>query len=77
MKEKDEENKSALPWESESQKSPSIYDEAFSAVDYDSGKFIAGIKRRQFFQTLKSIFAFHKHTWAKQTVIQTFKKVYL
>lgn len=38
---------------------------------------VAGVKRRLFFQTLTTIFAAHKHPWAKLTVAQTLKKVYL
>jgi hypothetical protein len=49
----------------------------YENVDSDDEAFFAGIKRRLFFETLKSIYGFQKHAWAKQTVIQTVKKVYL
>lgn len=51
---------------------PSIYD----CVE-DEEAFLSGMKRRLFFQTLKIIFEFHKHPWAKLTVSQALKKVYL
>jgi hypothetical protein len=39
--------------------------------------FLAGIKRRLFFETLNCIYKFGKHPWAKLTVQQTLKKVYI
>ena len=63
-----EENKQEMPWAAEK---VSIYE------GLDSNDLFEGIKRRLFFQTLQSIVSFHKHAWAKQTVIQTLKTVYL
>ena len=61
------------PWEKGRQNGHlSIYDEV-----EDQEAFHAGIKRRMFFQTLRSIYGFQKQAWAKQTVIQILKKVYL
>jgi hypothetical protein len=66
----DEESKH--PWESNSF-APCIYDGA--SEDFDA--LLTFLKRRLFMQTLKSIFTFSRHAWAKQTVVQTLKKVYL
>ena len=59
----DEESKK--PWESSKKLADSIYHEVKES-HLDS--FLAGIKRRLFFDTLKSIYTFNKHPWAKLTV---------
>jgi len=43
----------------------------------DEEALLSGVKRRLFFQTVKTIFDLHRHPWAKLTVVQTLKKVYL
>ena len=59
----DEETKK--PWETSKKLPDSIYHEVEEAHFED---LLAGIKRRLFFDTLKSIYTFNKHPWAKLTV---------
>ena len=46
-------------------------------LPHEFDEFINGVKRRMFFETLKMVYGFHKHAWAKVTVQTTLKKVYL
>ncbi len=40
-------------------------------------EFLNGMKRQMFLSILRQTFSFHKHAWAKVTVSQLIKKVYL
>jgi hypothetical protein len=62
-----------LPWET-TQRYPSVYSQV-APDDFDD--FLNGFKRRLFMSTLKMIYGFHRHAWAKITVTTTLKRVYL
>ena len=69
----DKNEESKLPWET-TQRYPSVYSQV-APDDFDD--FLNGFKRRLFMSTLKMIYGFHKHAWAKITVTTTLKRVYL
>ena len=69
----DNNEESKLPWET-TQRYPSVYSQV-APDDFDD--FLNGLKRRLFMATLKMIYGFHKHAWAKITVTTTLKRVYL
>ena len=55
-----------------------VYREVFDEEDEELlTHFLNGVKRRLFLGTVRQIFGWHKHAWAKQTVVQTLKKIYL
>ncbi len=58
---------SKKPWESSGGSTIKLQDCVYAEVA-DFEQFLNGIKRRMFFETLKSIYRFHKHAWAKLTV---------